>query len=187
MSSNIKYTVFKTQSGYFGFCCTEKGVLRTCLPLKTRESVEDYLWAGIVNPVFDKNLRPSLQTQIMAYYEGDCVDFSKTPVDLSGLTPFTQKVLLACMKIKYGQSITYKQLAEQVGSPNSARAIGGVMARNPIPLIIPCHRVLSASGSLCGFSAPGGIDTKKWMIDLESQNRPKSKTTGFLPKTPLRP
>jgi len=185
MIEDIKYTVFKTRRGYFGFCCTEKGVLRTCLPLKTRESVEDSLLAGIDDPVLDKNLLPSIQTQIMAYYEGDCVDFSRTPVDLSGLTPFTQKVLRACMKIKYGKKTTYKYLAEQVGSPNSARAIGGVMARNPIPLIIPCHRVLSANGSLCGFSAPGGIDTKKWMIDLESQNPPKRRTIGFLPKPSL--
>ncbi|MBN2514224.1 MAG: methylated-DNA--[protein]-cysteine S-methyltransferase [Sedimentisphaerales bacterium] len=168
MTGDIKYTVFKTRPGYFGFCCTEKGVLRTCLPLKTKESVEDYLLAGIVNPVFDKNLLPSLQTQVIVYYEGHCIDFSKTPVDLSGLTPFTQKVLRACMKIRYGNKITYKHLAEQVGSPNSARAIGGVMARNPIPLIIPCHRVLSTNGSLCGFSAHGGLDTKKWMLSLES-------------------
>jgi methylated-DNA-[protein]-cysteine S-methyltransferase len=171
MTDDIKYTIFKTRPGYFGFCCTEKGVLRTCLPLKTRPSVEDYLLAGIDNPVFDNNLLPGLQTQIIAYYEGDCVDFSRTPVDLSGLTPFTQKVLRACMKIKYGHKITYKQLAEQVGSPNSSRAIGGVMARNPIPLIIPCHRVLSANGSLCGFSAPGGLETKKWMLSLEAQTR----------------
>lgn len=169
MTGNIKYTIFKTRPGYFGFCCTEKGVLRTCLPLKTRQSVEGYLLAGTSNPVLDKDHIPDLQTHIIAYYEGDCVDFFRTPVDLSGLTPFTQKVLRACMKIKYGHKNTYKQLAEQVGSPNSARAIGGVMARNPIPLIIPCHRVLSANGSLCGFSAPGGIETKKWMLSLESK------------------
>jgi methylated-DNA-[protein]-cysteine S-methyltransferase len=167
MNSDIKYTVFKTRPGYFGFCCTDKGGLRTCLPLKTRETVEDYLLAGIDDPVLDKDLLPGLQTQIIAYYEGDCVDFSRTAVDLSGLTPFAQKVLWACMKIKYGQTNTYKQLAEQVGSSNSARAIGGVMARNPIPLIIPCHRVLSANGSLCGFSAPGGLETKKWMLSIE--------------------
>lgn len=169
MIDDIKYTIFKTRPGYFGFCCTDKGVLRTCLPLKTRETVEDYLLAGIDDPVLDKDLLPDLYKQIIAYYEGDCVDFSKTPVDLSGLTPFTQKVLRACMKIKYGHTNTYKQLAEQVGSPYSARAIGGVMARNPIPLIIPCHRVLSANGSLCGFSAPGGLETKKWMLSIESK------------------
>ncbi len=167
MIDDIKYIIFKTRPGYFGFCCTDKGVLRTCLPLKTRESVEDYLLAGIANPEFNKKLLPNLQKQIITYYQGQCVDFSKTPVDLSSLTPFTQKVLRACMKIKYGHTNTYKQLAEQVGSPNSARAIGGVMARNPIPLIIPCHRVLSANGSLCGFSAPGGLETKKWMLSLE--------------------
>lgn len=168
-TKDIKYTVFKTRTGYFGFCCTEKGILRTCLPLRTKESVEDYLLAGRINPVFAKTLLFDVQKQSIAYYEGDCVDFSKTPVDLSGLTPFTQKVLRACMKIKYGHTNTYKQLAEQVGSPNSARAIGGVMARNPIPLIIPCHRVLSANGSLCGFSAPGGLKTKKWMLSVESK------------------
>ena len=167
MLGYVRYTVFKVQTGYFGFCCTENSVLRTCLPLKTKESVEKYLLAGIAHPVSDKNLLPSLQTQIVAYYEGDCVDFSRTPVDLSGQTPFTQKVLRSCMKIKYGHTNTYSQLAERVGSPNSARAIGGVMSRNPIPLIIPCHRVLSANGSLCGFSAPGGIETKKWMLSLE--------------------
>jgi methylated-DNA-[protein]-cysteine S-methyltransferase len=76
-----------------------------------------------------------------------------------------------CMNITYGQTKTYKELAQLAGYPAAARAAGAAMSRNRIPLIIPCHRVLGSDGSLHGFSAPGGIQTKKQMLTLESKFR----------------
>jgi len=88
-------------------------------------------------------------------------------VSLDGAGPFVQEVLHACRKIAFGQTMTYAGLAKQVGSPNAARAVGSALASNPIPLIIPCHRVLRTDGGLGGFSAPGGTDTKRKMLRHE--------------------
>jgi methylated-DNA-[protein]-cysteine S-methyltransferase len=164
---NYYCTIFKTRRGYFGLCCTEKGIYRTCLPLKTRRKVEEILTKGLKNAAFQKSLLSPLLERISAYYEGAYVDFSKEKTDLSGYSQFSQKILLACAKIKYGKTMTYKQLAKVSGCPASARAVGGVMSRNRIPLIIPCHRVIGSDGLLHGFSAPGGIETKKKMLLLE--------------------
>jgi len=168
---NYYYTIFKTRRGYFGLCTTEKGLYRTCLPTQSRNRTEKNLLQGVKNPIFKKSLFPGLKNKIIAYYKDTYVDFSDTFVDLSGYTPFSQKILRACMKIRYGNTTTYKQLAASAGRPNSARAVGGVMARNRLPLIIPCHRVLGSDGGLHGFSAPGGPKTKQEMLDLENRSR----------------
>ncbi|MCE5227966.1 methylated-DNA--[protein]-cysteine S-methyltransferase [bacterium] len=90
--------------------------------------------------------------------------------DLSGVSDFDRKVLAACARIKFGCTSTYGELASKVGSPKAARAIGGAMARNPIPLLIPCHRVVpTAPGSLGGFG--GGLPLKRWLLDHEGHNR----------------
>jgi len=88
-----------------------------------------------------------------------------------------RQVLQACRNISFGQTRTYSDLAKQVGSPNAARAVGGVMAHNPIPLIIPCHRVLRTDGGLGGFSAPGGIAIKQKMLHHEQSARPAIRKT----------
>jgi len=163
------YTIFKTRWGYFGLCCSEIGLYRTCLPSATKEQAEKVLLSGLDNPVFKKSLLSDLQDKIAAYYKGDCIDFSQTAIDFSGYTPFSKQILQACMKIRYGETKTYKELAHLASSPNTARAVGMVMSRNRIPLIIPCHRVIGSDGSLHGFSAPGGIATKKRMLTLESE------------------
>jgi methylated-DNA-[protein]-cysteine S-methyltransferase len=168
MKKDYYYTIFKTRWGYFGFCYTEKGIFRTCLPVKTKPIAKKILTKGLENPIYKKSLLLPLQKKISYYYEGAYIDFSDVAVDLSGHTPFSQKILLSCINIKYGKTTTYKELAELAGHPKSARAVGDVMARNRIPLIIPCHRVLGSDGSLHGFSAPGGIETKKKMLHIES-------------------
>jgi methylated-DNA-[protein]-cysteine S-methyltransferase len=161
------YTIFKTRWGYFGLCSSEIGLYRSSLPMTSRERAEKYLLSELDSAIYKKTLLPDLQDKIVAYYKGDCIDFSLTPIDFSNCTPFSQKILQACMRIRHGETKTYKELARLVDSPNAARAAGAVMSRNRIPLIIPCHRVLGSDGSLQGFSAPGGIATKKQMLTLE--------------------
>lgn len=88
---------------------------------------------------------------------------------LPKFTPFAVAVLTACKTIEFGKTATYAQLANMAGSPKAARAVGNVMAKNPLPLIIPCHRVLKTNGQLGGFSAPGGTKIKKKMLELEGR------------------
>ena len=175
MKEKIKYTVFKTKWGYFGLAANEKGVIRTCLPCPTRKIAEKYLLKGIESPKFEKNLLKSLQDKIIAYFEGKPVKFAVSPA-LNHLPPFTRKVLAACGKIPSGHTISYSHLARMIGCPRASRAVGNALAKNPFPLIIPCHRVIHSNGSIGNFSAPchkaslsgGGTKAKKKLLDLET-------------------
>ena len=152
-------------------------VLRTCLPLPDRRTAEQEMLKAL-GPArdharLDKNLLPDLQQRIAAYFEGENVDFSTDPaVSLDGLSPWDHKVLLTCRKVPSGRTTTYGELAIRIGHPGAARAVGSALARNPIPLIIPCHRVLRTDGHLGGFSAPGGLTTKQALLRHEQTPRP---------------
>ncbi|MHC4289878.1 MAG: methylated-DNA--[protein]-cysteine S-methyltransferase, partial [Planctomycetota bacterium] len=110
-----------------------------------------------------------LKTRIIHYYQGQPVDFSTVGVQLDGFSGFQQRVLFVLQTITYGQKISYGELAKLSDSPKAARAIGSVMANNPLPLIVPCHRVVKADGSCGQFSGAGGTETKKRMLELEKQ------------------
>jgi methylated-DNA-[protein]-cysteine S-methyltransferase len=92
------------------------------------------------------------------------------PVDLEGFTPFARTVMECLRQVPYGQTVTYGELAARAGRPGAARAVGQVMHSNPVPLFLPCHRVLGASGDLTGFA--GGLDTKKALLEMESGGLP---------------
>jgi methylated-DNA-[protein]-cysteine S-methyltransferase len=183
----IKYTIFKTKLGYFGLAATDNGLLRTCLSLSNPEKVKLQIlktpFVGLESSIsvgrltaehrassikFDKDLFKTDQKKITAYFEGVPVDFGDIPIVLNGLSEFTRRVLTACRDIEFGQTISYSRLAKLAGRPDAARAVGNALAKNPLPLIIPCHRVLCANGSLGGFSAPGGINLKKKLLKLEA-------------------
>ncbi|SIO00610.1 methylated-DNA--[protein]-cysteine S-methyltransferase [Halodesulfovibrio marinisediminis] len=106
-----------------------------------------------------------LQDCLLRYEAGEPVQWPDIYFALEKMTPFGQKVLTALMQVPYGKTVTYGELAALAGSPNAARGVGQVMARNRWPLIIPCHRVVSASG-LGGFSAQG-LDMKRYLLDIE--------------------
>ena len=101
------------------------------------------------------------------FFSGERIDFRTVPVVLDGLPPFHHKVLNATRKLLYGDISTYGRIADECGSPLAARAVGGALAANPVPVIIPCHRVVAADGRLTGFSAPGGKDTKWKLLEME--------------------
>lgn len=170
MQKTIKYTIFKTKWGYFGLAATDNGLLRTALPAGARRSIESQLLHNLRNCRYDKDILKLARRRIIAYFEGDCVDFKDIPVVLDGLGVFAKRVLTACRGIRFGQTVTYGRLAKMAGKPGAARAVGRVMAGNPLPLIIPCHRVICADGCLGGFSAPGGLNLKKKMLKLEGAN-----------------
>jgi methylated-DNA-[protein]-cysteine S-methyltransferase len=129
-----------------------------------------YLGAsGIQRLLFDVPSGPVLVgewAQVLTGYVAGCPIPDDVPVDLAGLSPFTRQVLLACRAIPYGGTMTYGQLAAQVGrSSRAARAIGQALGRNPAPIIIPCHRVIGAHGQLTGFL--GGLDWKRRLLQHE--------------------
>lgn len=109
----------------------------------------------------------TLDRLLQRYYRFGQESFAGVRVDLSHATPFSTRVYQACREIPVGQTRTYGELAEIAGSPGASRAVGSAMARNRVLIVVPCHRVVGASGRLCGFSAPGGLGTKQSLLDLE--------------------
>ena len=89
------------------------------------------------------------------------------PLDWSDQTPFQKRVLEIALMIPFGEVMTYGEIAHQLGNKNASRAVGAALGQNPMPLVIPCHRVVAANGSLTGFSAADGIRTKQWLLELE--------------------
>jgi methylated-DNA-[protein]-cysteine S-methyltransferase len=104
--------------------------------------------------------------QLRAYLAGKRKRLT-LPLDLNALTGFQRQVLLAAAKVPRGQVSTYGQIARRIGRPKSARAVGQALGHNPVPILIPCHRVLASDGSLGGYSGRGGIKTKEWLLRLE--------------------
>jgi methylated-DNA-[protein]-cysteine S-methyltransferase len=94
-------------------------------------------------------------------------DLADLPLDETGIDPFRRAVYAATRAIPPGTTRTYGQIARAVGRPDAAREVGAALARNPFPIVVPCHRVVAADGALTGFSAPGGIATKRRMLAIE--------------------
>jgi methylated-DNA-[protein]-cysteine S-methyltransferase len=168
MQKAIKYVIFKTKWGYFGLAGSEYALCRTQLPGPKPEKIKSMLLKNFHHPQLDKSFLRTLQEQIAAYFEGAYINFSRdVPLVLDGFSSFGISVLTACRTIEFGQTITYSRLAKKSGRPDASRAVGSALARNPLPLIIPCHRIIRSDGKLGGFSAPGGILLKKKMLEFE--------------------
>jgi O-6-methylguanine DNA methyltransferase len=114
----------------------------------------------------DTPLLSQAVNQLREYFQGTPQAFS-LPLNLSGLPDFQTRVLIACAAIPWGETRTYAQLADVVGTPGASRALGSALARNPLLLFIPCHRVIASDGALRGFAAPDGIRTKAWLLRHE--------------------
>ena len=181
MQDPLRYTIFKTKWGYFGLAGTKYVLCRTCLPLAEPDKVKSQLSKNLslMNSALDKEARvprfekdmglfKTLQQQITAYFEGAYVSFnSDVPIMLDSLSAFAGSVLTACRAIEFGKVVTYSELAKKLGRPGAARAVGNALAKNPLPLIIPCHRVVRGDGKIGGFSAPGGKDLKAKLLRHE--------------------
>ena len=103
--------------------------------------------------------------QVTSYFERRPYRFSWTYLDMERRSAFEKQVYLKLMQVSHGETISYAKLAEKVGSKQKARAIGRVMARNPFPIVIPCHRVLASNGTLGGYA--GGLAFKQFLLELE--------------------
>ena len=120
-----------------------------------------------------------LAGMIRAYAHGAAVDFSAVPVDFGAVEPLRRAIYAVLRTLRHGETVTYGQLAERAGFPGLAQAVGQAMGRNPVPLVVPCHRVLAAGGKLGGFSAPGGAATKQKMLRLEGAINPPAQADLF--------
>lgn len=164
------YSLFETARGHSGIAWNQAGVARLTLPSADAASARQTLLRRL--PQAQLAAPPdeiaAVIVAIQRYFRGERVDFGKVTLDLEGQDDFFQRIYAAARALNWGSTTTYGTLAKSLGAgPEGARDVGQAMARNPVPLIIPCHRVLAAGGKLGGFSAPGGAATKLHMLELE--------------------
>ena len=114
--------------------------------------------------------------QLSEYFGGKRLVF-KLPLDLDQGTPFQRKVWKALLDIPYGRTVTYKEVAEAIGQPSASRAVGGANGSNPIPIVVPCHRVVASGSKLGGYG--GGLDVKRRLLELESDTRMQVRKFGL--------
>lgn len=156
----------ETPLGEIWVAVSERGVAAVDFP-STREAFVSALQRRASTPVvFDPQRTAEAVRQLREYAAGQRRAFD-LPVDWSGMSEFQKKVLELTRQIPCGETRTYKDLAVQLGNPRAARAVARAQAANPIPLVIPCHRVIGADGSLRGYGAGGGVATKQRLLDLE--------------------
>jgi O-6-methylguanine DNA methyltransferase len=172
----IAYCVFDTRIGPCGIAWrddeTERGV-PTVISFQLPEATTEATEAKIAR---ESGGRPSsapppaiaaLIERIRKHLEGNTEDFRDIDVDLGGAAPFARQVYAVARTIPPGQTTTYGEIAEALAKPGAARAVGQALGKNPVPLIIPCHRVLAAGGKPGGFSAAGGLTIKARMLAIE--------------------
>ncbi|CAG0928573.1 Methylated-DNA--protein-cysteine methyltransferase [Thermoflexales bacterium] len=111
--------------------------------------------------------------QVKEYLEGQRTKFD-LPLDFSTMSEFQRRVLTIALKIPRGKYLTYGEVAKAIGKPQASRAVGQALGHNPVPIVIPCHRVLGSDGSLHGYSGGGGLQTKAWLLQLEGASIPVS-------------
>ena len=104
---------------------------------------------------------------IVALLSGESTDLRFVVLDTTGIEPFNKRVYDLARRIPPGRTMTYGEIAVRLGAPGSARAVGQALGRNPFPIVVPCHRVLAAGAGMGGFSAPGGVDTKRRLLAIE--------------------
>ena len=144
---------------------TALGVCFIGLPEETEVAATDRLMENLSDLVYDSGAFETLDVKLKRFCEGEQIDFGDIVLDLSEHTAFRQAVWDITRAIPYGTTRSYGSIAAEVGRPKGARAIGQAMGANPVPLIVPCHRVVASDGSLHGFA--GGLPMKESLLRLE--------------------
>jgi methylated-DNA-[protein]-cysteine S-methyltransferase len=163
--------LFDTALGVCGVAWNARGLAAVQLPEKDRAATERRLVgkSGSSGPATPPGWVEAVVAGIQDYLSGKSVDFSSVAVDLDGIEGLRRKIYEALRGIGFGRTTTYGELARSIGISDweGARDVGEAMGRNPVPIVIPCHRVLAAGNKLGGFSAPGGSATKRKLLALE--------------------
>jgi methylated-DNA-[protein]-cysteine S-methyltransferase len=156
---DVRYDVFDSPVGELHAAATERGLCR----ISYWSDGWDELLAKQFGVRVLQSPLDSVRRELDEYFEGKRRDFD-LPLDLR-VAPFHQAVLQELARVPYGETDTYGSLARKAGRPGAARAVGVVMNRNPIPIVLPCHRIVGANGSLVGYA--GGLDVKRHLLQLE--------------------
>jgi methylated-DNA-[protein]-cysteine S-methyltransferase len=165
----VGYTLFDTEVGRCGIAWSESGITAVRLPAADEEMTR----AGIRRraPTARESEPPDGIRQaidaIQSLLRGERTDLSRVRVDLKGVPEFNRKIYAIAREIPPGRTLTYGDIAKRLGDVQLSQAVGKAMGQNPVPIIVPCHRVVAAGGKSGGFSAPGGSRTKLKMLMIE--------------------
>ena len=167
----LRYVTFNTNIGWVGILASAEGLLGTTLPQRSAQEARQLLGNNVNQAVCSPQPFTDLIERFKAYFNGHKVEFPDE-LDLSGATVFQCRVWEITRLIPYGETRSYGRIAEQIGRPGAARAVGQALGSNSLPVIIPCHRVIGHNGELKGYG--GGLWRKQYLINLESKNHPNS-------------
>ena len=165
----IGFALFETAIGKCGIAWSDRGVAGVQLPEAGEEETRARLLhrfpaAGETAPPRDVQRAVD---DIVALLRGEAHNLSAIALDMEGVPEFHRRVYDAARTIPPGKTLSYGEIARQVGAPGAARAVGQALGRNPFPIVVPCHRVLAAGGKIGGFSAQGGVEAKRRMLAIE--------------------
>ena len=162
---DVRYDITESPVGELFIASTPRGLCRISYTVDGQdEAIARTFGARVLRMPLDE-----VRRELDEYFEGRRRDFD-LPLDLRGVAPFHEAVLHELARVPYGRTDTYGALAQKVGRPKAARAVGTVMNRNPIPIVLPCHRIVGANGSLTGYA--GGLHVKRALLELEGAMLP---------------
>jgi len=176
----MEYGLVKANIGWCGVICTDRGLRNVIIGVGSRKRARALILkklsalfaphqsrAKLLSKQSTSGIASRVLLKIKRYASGAKMDFSSIKLDTAPLTCFERDVFRAVRAIPYGKTMSYQDVAKKIGSPKACRAVGRSLARNPLPIIIPCHRVIGSKGELRGFSTPGGIGIKRKLLQME--------------------
>jgi methylated-DNA-[protein]-cysteine S-methyltransferase len=166
-TSMLNYTVIKANPGWVAILASNKGLVATTLPQRSEQHALMALGQEIGEANPDSTGLEDIVKRLLAYFEGEAIDF-KDKIDPKG-TPFQKRVWETTRRIPYGETRSYLWIARQIRRPRAARAVGQALGANPLPIIVPCHRVVTNDGGLGGFG--GGTELKQKLLKMESRGK----------------
>ncbi len=163
------FALFETPIGTCGIAWGPRGIMGLQLPETAAQATRNRMqrrWAGASETTPPARVQRAIE-RVLALLAGGAVDLGDIPLDLEAAPDFHRKVYEVARTIPPGQTMTYGEIAKRLGAPHESREVGQALGRNPVAIIVPCHRVLGADGKMGGFSANGGVATKRRILEIE--------------------
>ena len=167
--SGYVYDIFETDLGWVAVVAGDDGVRRMSLPERTPDIAAAAAQVIDLAPRHDPEVVSGIRDAVVAFCAGQPVDLTKLPIDTEWASEFFSRAWKACRSIPAGQTRTYAWLAAEAGNARAARGAGQAMARNPFPLLVPCHRVVGSDGQLHGFGGGIGLPLKARLLEMEAR------------------
>ncbi|MHC1697865.1 MAG: methylated-DNA--[protein]-cysteine S-methyltransferase [Geobacteraceae bacterium] len=177
ITEEVHFSLYCVEGDYGFVVSTLHGLFEATLPAAVSpDEIRTTLHKRYTRPCGENDLTRDVAKRLFRYFSEELVDFD-CPIDNRRFTPFQQLVYQAVHGIGYGSVKSYGEIAREIQRPRAARGVGAAMAHNPLPIIIPCHRVIGSTGAMTGYSAPGGVDRKEMLLHMEAAVLQKQKGT----------